>query len=189
MHTQTLETLYCRACHKHTTKFGQGAVRLCVAALGWAQERRGGKPPTVPVAHREGSPGGAPTRLGSASLLVTARAADGFGVVVPEVPRRWGRKRKMKRRSRRGGDPDRAVVGCPGGVRRAATIRRGGAHRRWDADGFSSIRGIPWRWRPGAEVEQRDLQVRFPTPGDKQERNTTSARGREGYLLAIAATQ
>ena len=36
-----------------------------------------------------------------------------------------------------------ALVGTPAGVKRAGTIRRVGAHRRWDADGLDKIRGVP----------------------------------------------
>ena len=42
---------------------------------------------------------------------------------------------------------------------RAGTIRRVGAHRRWDADGLDSVRGVPWQWDPDADEVSDKLLV------------------------------
>ena len=44
-----------------------------------------------------------------------------------------------------------AIVGTNEGVTRAGTSRRVGAHRRWDAEVFDAVRGVPWKWDPDAE--------------------------------------
>lgn len=60
-----------------------------------------------------------------------------------------------------------AIVGSPEGRRRASTIRRVGAHRRWDTEGLSEIRRVPWIWNPEAEVQPRCVRVRFLAEGEK----------------------
>lgn len=63
----------------------------------------------------------------------------------------------------------RTIIVSPGGVGGAATIRRAGAHRRWDAEGLPVVRGVPWSWHPEAEVQPGDLRVRFQTERELQE--------------------
>ena len=54
-----------------------------------------------------------------------------------------------------------AIVGTSEGVFRAGTVRRVGAHRRWDKDGLSRVQGVPWQWNPAEGTVHRDLQVRW----------------------------
>ena len=54
-----------------------------------------------------------------------------------------------------------ALVGTPKGVMCAGTVRRVGAHRRWDKEGLEMVQGVPWQMNPGEEVVHRDLQVRW----------------------------
>ena len=54
-----------------------------------------------------------------------------------------------------------AIVGTSEGVFRAGTVRRVGAHRRWDKDGLSRVQGVPWQWNPSEGTVHRDLQVRW----------------------------
>jgi hypothetical protein len=54
-----------------------------------------------------------------------------------------------------------AVVGTSGGVIRAGTVRRVGAHRRWDKDGLAAVKGVPWQWNPAEGEVHPDLQVRW----------------------------
>ena len=61
-----------------------------------------------------------------------------------------------------------AIVGTKEGIRRAGTIRRVGAHRRWDATGLDSIRGVPWKWDPEADDVVDKLLVRHLTYEEKQ---------------------
>lgn len=46
-----------------------------------------------------------------------------------------------------------AIAGTEDGIRRASTIRRIGAHRRWDAE-------LP-AWNPDAEIQPGDFHVRW----------------------------
>ena len=62
-----------------------------------------------------------------------------------------------------------ALVGTPEGVKRAGTIRRVGAHRRWDADGLDKIRGVPWQWDPEADEVADNLMVRMLSEEEKQQ--------------------
>ena len=43
-----------------------------------------------------------------------------------------------------------SIVGIKDGVQRAVTIRKVGAHRRWDAAGLDTIRGLLWKRDPDA---------------------------------------
>ena len=61
-----------------------------------------------------------------------------------------------------------AIVGTKEGIRRAGTIRRVGAHRRWDATGLDSIRGVSWKWDPEADDVVDKLLVRHLTCEEKQ---------------------
>ena len=54
-----------------------------------------------------------------------------------------------------------ALVGTPEGVIRAGTVRRVGAHRRWDKEGLEKVQGVPWQMNPGEGAVHRDLQVRW----------------------------
>lgn len=62
-----------------------------------------------------------------------------------------------------------ALVGSAEGVRRAASVRRAGAHRRWDSDGLAVVRGVPWSWSPEAVVQPGYLRVRFLIDEEKKE--------------------
>lgn len=62
-----------------------------------------------------------------------------------------------------------ASVGSQDGVRRVATFRRVGAHRRWDPDGLSEVRGRPWEWNPDGGVGPGDLLVRRLTEEENRE--------------------
>ena len=44
-----------------------------------------------------------------------------------------------------------SIVGIKEGVQRAGTMRRVGAHRRWDAAGLDTIRGLLWKRDPDAD--------------------------------------
>lgn len=44
-------------------------------------------------------------------------------------------------------------------VKKAATIRCVGAHRRWDVEGLVAVRGVPRSWRPEAEVQRGDFRA------------------------------
>lgn len=46
-----------------------------------------------------------------------------------------------------------ARVGTAEGVRRASMFRQMGVHRRWNADGLSEVRGVPWIWNPIAAIQ------------------------------------
>ena len=61
-----------------------------------------------------------------------------------------------------------AVVGTRQGAVRAGTIRRVGAHRRWDAEGLDSVRGIPWQWDPDAGEVPDKLFVRLLSDDEKK---------------------
>jgi hypothetical protein len=54
-----------------------------------------------------------------------------------------------------------ALVGTPEGVVRAGTVRRVGAHRRWDKEGLEKVQGVPWQMNPGEGAVHQDLQVRW----------------------------
>ena len=61
-----------------------------------------------------------------------------------------------------------ALIGTHEGVKRAGTIRRVGAHRRWDADGLDQIRGVPWQWNPDADEVPDKLMVRMLSEEERQ---------------------
>ena len=61
-----------------------------------------------------------------------------------------------------------AIVGTNKGIVKAGTIRRAGAHRRWDAEGLESIKGLPWHWNPEQEEPTKDLRLRWLTEEEKQ---------------------
>ena len=54
-----------------------------------------------------------------------------------------------------------AIIGTAEGVKKAGTIRRVGAHRRWDADGLDKVRGVPWQWDPEVDEVPDKLVVRM----------------------------
>ena len=54
-----------------------------------------------------------------------------------------------------------AVVGTASGAVRAGTVRRVGAHRRWDKEGLEKVQGVPWQLNPSEGAVHRDLQVRW----------------------------
>ena len=61
-----------------------------------------------------------------------------------------------------------AIVDTKDGVVRAGTIRRVGAHRRWDAEGPDAVRGVPWKWDPDAEEVTDRLLVRLLSKDEKK---------------------
>ena len=60
-----------------------------------------------------------------------------------------------------------AIIGTKSGVHKSGTIRRVGGHRRWDAEGLSSVRGQPWKWDPDKDVPPKDLKIRWLTDEEK----------------------
>ena len=60
-----------------------------------------------------------------------------------------------------------AVIGTEGGILRAGTIRRVGAHRRWDREGLEKVRGVPWQWNPDEGEVHADLKVRWLTEEER----------------------
>ena len=60
-----------------------------------------------------------------------------------------------------------AIVGTKDKVVKSSTIRRVGAHRRWDAEGLGEIRGVPWLWDPESDTEAERLLVRHLTDQEK----------------------
>ena len=60
-----------------------------------------------------------------------------------------------------------ALIGTAEGVKRAGTIRRVGAHRRWDAEGLDKIRGVPWQWDPDVDEVPDKLMVRMLSEEEK----------------------
>ena len=62
-----------------------------------------------------------------------------------------------------------AIVGTKDGVIRAGTLRRVGAHRRWDAEGLDAVRGVPWKWDPDAEEVHDKLLVRMLSEDEKKQ--------------------
>ena len=60
-----------------------------------------------------------------------------------------------------------AIVGTKDGATKASTIRRVGAHRRWDAEGLDAVRGVPWQWDPESDEETHKLLVRHLTDEEK----------------------
>lgn len=81
-------------------------------------------------------------------------------------------------------------MGGKKGIRRVPTLRRVGAHRRWDAEGLSAIRGRPWDWNPDEGVEPEELLVRRLTEEEKQE-SLPNMYGHEAriYRLQLPAAQ
>ena len=61
-----------------------------------------------------------------------------------------------------------AIVGTSEGAVRAGTIRRVGAHRRWDAEGLDSVRGVPWQWDPETNEVPDKLLVRMLSDDEKK---------------------
>ena len=61
-----------------------------------------------------------------------------------------------------------ALIGTPEGVKRAGTIRRVGAHRRWDAEGLDQVRGVPWQWNPDVDEVPDKLMVRMLSEDERQ---------------------
>ena len=75
-----------------------------------------------------------------------------------------------------------ALIGTSEGVKRAGTIRRVGAHRRWDAEGLDQVRGVPWQWNPDAEEVPDKLMVRMLS---EEERQRLSGPGAEAEPKSI----
>ena len=61
-----------------------------------------------------------------------------------------------------------AVVGTRQGAVRAGTIRRVGAHRRWDVEGLDSVSGVPWQRDPDAGEVPDKLFVRLLSDDEKK---------------------
>ena len=60
-----------------------------------------------------------------------------------------------------------AIIGTKGGATKVSTIRRVGAHRRWDAEGLDAVRGVPWQWDPDSDEDTQKLLVRHLTEEEK----------------------
>ena len=60
-----------------------------------------------------------------------------------------------------------AAIGTKNGVVKAGTIRRVGAHRRWDAQGLEKIQGVPWKWNPDSDDAPRELRLRWLSDSEK----------------------
>ena len=60
--------------------------------------------------------------------------------------------------SRRTGE---AIIGTQAGVIGAGTIRRMGAHRRWDRESPQAVVGLPWQRKPNDPREEADAQARW----------------------------
>ena len=60
-----------------------------------------------------------------------------------------------------------AIVGTEKGIRKAASIKRVGGHRRWDGEGLNKVQGVPWRWDPDEEDMPKELRVRYLTDEEK----------------------
>ena len=60
--------------------------------------------------------------------------------------------------SRRTGE---ALIGTQAGVIGAGTIRRMGAHRRWDRESLQAVVGLSWQRKPDDHREEADAQARW----------------------------
>ena len=60
-------------------------------------------------------------------------------------------------------------MGTKDGVIRAGTLRRVGAHRRWNAEGLDVVRGVPWKWDPDAQEVHDKLLVRMLSEDEKKQ--------------------
>ena len=49
------------------------------------------------------------------------------------------------------------IIGNSEGIHKASTIKRVGAHRRWDGEELKKVRGWPWKWNPDEEEAEQDL--------------------------------
>lgn len=61
-----------------------------------------------------------------------------------------------------------AILGMLEGIRRAATIRRVGSHRRRDPEGLALMRGVPWSRNPDEDVQPGESWVRCFTEEEEQ---------------------
>ena len=48
-----------------------------------------------------------------------------------------------------------AVIGIEDGARKAGTVKRVGAHRRWDGERLASVQGLPWKLKPAGDDKKR----------------------------------
>ena len=62
-----------------------------------------------------------------------------------------------------------AIAGTKDGVIRAGTLRRVGAHRRWDAEVLDAVRGVRWTRDPDAEEVHDKLLVRMLSEDEKKQ--------------------
>ena len=81
-----------------------------------------------------------------------------------KLEHRWGEGFYLGRLWRSG----EAILGTPQGIEKAGTIKRTGAHRRWDGEGLSSITGVPWKWNPDEDDPNDDLLVRWLSEQEKE---------------------
>ena len=75
---------------------------------------------------------------------------------------RWGEGYFLGMRWRTG----EAAIGKADGVIRASTIRRVGAHRRWDKEGLNQVKGWPWKRKPDEDEGPVNLRVRWLEDGE-----------------------
>ena len=72
-----------------------------------------------------------------------------------------------------------AIIGSNEGIVKAGTLRRVGAHRRWDGEGLSKIRGYPWKWNPESAEDSANVKIRWLT----EEEKTGAAKVQEEELV------
>ena len=95
---------------------------------------------------------------------------------------RWGEGFYLGRWWRTG----EAIIGAAGGTLRAGTVRRVGAHRRWDREGLEKVKGLPWKWDPGEGETHAELKVRWLAEDELQDGQAAmSERNRRIYRLRL----
>ena len=78
-----------------------------------------------------------------------------------------------------------AIVGTEAGVVKAGTIKRVGAHRRWDAAGLERVQGLPWKWNPDAEELPRELRLRWLSDGERGDEQAGGSGDRMVYRMRL----
>ena len=85
----------------------------------------------------------------------------------------------------REGRTGEAIIGTQAGVIGAGTIRRMGAHRRWDRESIQAVVGLPWERKPDDPREEADAQARRVdhVPGLVTDPEKTEAPARRRLML------
>ena len=55
------------------------------------------------------------------------------------------------------------IIGNSEGIHKASTIKRVGAHRRWDGEELKKVRGWPWKCNPDEEDPEQGPRVKYLT--------------------------